>query len=133
MPLRLIECVLPWLVGSLSEEEARSFLYNMHMAGSTSVNFFCYTLYNYCIVSFVDINLSIINFLTCAYLPMQPQHQTLRWLPFFLVGHVKVVQVMFVCPQLQLGVALPNCLQEAKKGLLNHVLVPHPRLSKVLM
>lgn len=32
MPLRLIECVLPWLVGSLSEEEARSFLYNMHMA-----------------------------------------------------------------------------------------------------
>ncbi|CAL5419202.1 unnamed protein product [Camellia sinensis] len=33
MPLRLIECVLPWLVGSLSEEEARSFLHNMQMAG----------------------------------------------------------------------------------------------------
>ncbi|KAK4484224.1 hypothetical protein RD792_011447 [Penstemon davidsonii] len=32
MPLRLIECVLPWLVGSLSENEARCFLYNMHMA-----------------------------------------------------------------------------------------------------
>ncbi|KAI3453049.1 hypothetical protein Pfo_009712 [Paulownia fortunei] len=32
MPLRLIECVLPWLVGSLSEEEVRCFLYNMHMA-----------------------------------------------------------------------------------------------------
>ncbi|KAL6969877.1 hypothetical protein U1Q18_029591 [Sarracenia purpurea var. burkii] len=32
MPLRLIECVLPWLVGSLREEEARSFLHNMHMA-----------------------------------------------------------------------------------------------------
>ncbi|TXG69792.1 hypothetical protein EZV62_004727 [Acer yangbiense] len=33
MPLKLIECVLPWLVASLSEEEARSFLQNMHMAG----------------------------------------------------------------------------------------------------
>ncbi|GAB2280041.1 hypothetical protein Dimus_014679 [Dionaea muscipula] len=32
MPLRLIECVLPWLVGSLSEEEARSFLQNMYLA-----------------------------------------------------------------------------------------------------
>lgn len=36
MPLRLIECVLPWLVGSLTEEEARSFLYNMHMAAPAS-------------------------------------------------------------------------------------------------
>ncbi|KAK6122291.1 hypothetical protein DH2020_043911 [Rehmannia glutinosa] len=36
MPLRLIECVLPWLVGSLSEEEARCFLYNMHMAAPAS-------------------------------------------------------------------------------------------------
>ena len=33
MPLRLIERVLPWLVGSLSEEEAKHFLKNMHMAG----------------------------------------------------------------------------------------------------
>ncbi|GAB4828861.1 hypothetical protein Ancab_018521 [Ancistrocladus abbreviatus] len=32
MPLRLIECVLPWLVGSMTEEEARSFLVNMHLA-----------------------------------------------------------------------------------------------------
>lgn len=36
MPLRLIECVLPWLVGSLTEEEARSFLHNMHMAAPAS-------------------------------------------------------------------------------------------------
>ncbi|CAL5350178.1 unnamed protein product [Camellia sinensis] len=36
MPLRLIECVLPWLVGSLSEEEARSFLHNMQMAAPAS-------------------------------------------------------------------------------------------------
>ncbi|PIN00651.1 Zn-finger protein [Handroanthus impetiginosus] len=36
MPLRLIECVLPWLVGSLSEEEARRFLYNMHRAAPAS-------------------------------------------------------------------------------------------------
>ncbi|XP_074383346.1 zinc finger protein BRUTUS-like isoform X3 [Apium graveolens] len=36
MPLRLLESVLPWLVGSLSEEEARSFLYNMHMAAPVS-------------------------------------------------------------------------------------------------
>ncbi|XP_031121997.1 zinc finger protein BRUTUS-like [Ipomoea triloba] len=36
MPLRLIECVLPWLVGSLNEENARSFLHNMHMAAPAS-------------------------------------------------------------------------------------------------
>lgn len=40
MPLRLLESVLPWLVGSLSEEEARSFLYNMHMAGLISFSLF---------------------------------------------------------------------------------------------
>ncbi|XP_058091485.1 zinc finger protein BRUTUS-like isoform X8 [Magnolia sinica] len=33
MPLKLVERVLPWLVGSLSEEEARSFLQNMNLAG----------------------------------------------------------------------------------------------------
>ncbi|XP_021749708.1 zinc finger protein BRUTUS-like [Chenopodium quinoa] len=32
MPLKLIERVLPWLVRSLSEEEAKCFLKNMHMA-----------------------------------------------------------------------------------------------------
>lgn len=37
MPLKLIECVLPWLVGSLSEEEARSFLQNIYMAGSVLI------------------------------------------------------------------------------------------------
>lgn len=36
MPLKLIECVLPWLVGSLTEEEARSFLQNMHLAAPGS-------------------------------------------------------------------------------------------------
>ncbi|KAB2035530.1 hypothetical protein ES319_D04G158500v1 [Gossypium barbadense] len=36
MPLKLIECVLPWLVGSLSEEEARSFLQNMNLAAPPS-------------------------------------------------------------------------------------------------
>lgn len=36
MPLRLIECVLPWLVGSLTEEESKSFLHNMHMAAPPS-------------------------------------------------------------------------------------------------
>ncbi|XVE75215.1 hypothetical protein DITRI_Ditri12bG0077700 [Diplodiscus trichospermus] len=36
MPLKLIECVLPWLVGSLSEEEARSFLQNMYLAAPQS-------------------------------------------------------------------------------------------------
>lgn len=37
MPLKLIECVLPWLVGSLSEEAARSFLQNMYMEGSVLI------------------------------------------------------------------------------------------------
>ncbi|KAJ8641678.1 hypothetical protein MRB53_018372 [Persea americana] len=32
MPLKLVERVLPWLVGSISEEDARSFLQNMHLA-----------------------------------------------------------------------------------------------------
>ncbi|XP_073295080.1 zinc finger protein BRUTUS-like [Primulina huaijiensis] len=36
MPLRLIECVLPWLIRSLSEEEARCFLYNVHIAAPAS-------------------------------------------------------------------------------------------------
>ncbi|GLT34426.1 hypothetical protein SLA2020_089400 [Shorea laevis] len=36
MPLKLIECVLPWLVGTLSEEEARSFLQNMQLAAPLS-------------------------------------------------------------------------------------------------
>lgn len=63
MPLRLIECVLPWLVGSLSEEEARSFLYNMHMAGSTSVNLLFLMPFYLCIVdSFVEIYLFDIFF-----------------------------------------------------------------------
>lgn len=33
MPLKLIERVLPWLVGSLKEDEARDFLKNMQLAG----------------------------------------------------------------------------------------------------
>ncbi|KAF5177424.1 Zinc finger protein brutus [Thalictrum thalictroides] len=36
MPLKLVERVLPWLVGLLSEEEARSFLQNMHLAAPAS-------------------------------------------------------------------------------------------------
>ena len=39
MPLKLIERVLPWLVGSLTEDEARKFLENMQLAGSTSVSY----------------------------------------------------------------------------------------------
>ncbi|KAG2709385.1 hypothetical protein I3760_05G235900 [Carya illinoinensis] len=36
MPLKLIECVLPWLVGSVSDQEARSLLHNMYLAESDS-------------------------------------------------------------------------------------------------
>lgn len=36
MPLKLIECVLPWLVGTISEEQARSFLLNMQLAAPLS-------------------------------------------------------------------------------------------------
>ncbi|CAB4265061.1 unnamed protein product [Prunus armeniaca] len=36
MPLKLIECVLPWLVGSLSEEQASSFLQNIRIAAPAS-------------------------------------------------------------------------------------------------
>nr|DAD47569.1 TPA_asm: hypothetical protein HUJ06_017506 [Nelumbo nucifera] len=36
MPLKLVERVLPWLVRSLSDEEAKSFLRNMHLAAPKS-------------------------------------------------------------------------------------------------
>ncbi|KAJ6803287.1 uncharacterized protein M6B38_107735 [Iris pallida] len=36
MPLRLLERVLPWFVSKLSDEEARSFLKNMHMSAPSS-------------------------------------------------------------------------------------------------
>ncbi|KAK9705201.1 hypothetical protein RND81_07G040400 [Saponaria officinalis] len=36
MPLKLIERVLPWLVGSLSEDEAKCFLKNMHLSAPAS-------------------------------------------------------------------------------------------------
>ncbi|XP_077244625.1 zinc finger protein-like protein [Tasmannia lanceolata] len=36
MPLKLVERVLPWLVGSLSEEDARSFLHNIRLAAPPS-------------------------------------------------------------------------------------------------
>ncbi|XP_059638509.1 zinc finger protein BRUTUS-like isoform X2 [Cornus florida] len=38
MPLKLIERVLPWLVGSLTEDEARNFLNNMHLAAPAADN-----------------------------------------------------------------------------------------------
>jgi len=34
MPLKLIERVLPWLIRSLTEDEAQMFLKNMQLAGS---------------------------------------------------------------------------------------------------
>jgi len=37
MPLKLIERVLPWFVGSLTEEEAEIFLKNIQSAGSISI------------------------------------------------------------------------------------------------
>ncbi|KAG6707158.1 hypothetical protein I3842_06G018200 [Carya illinoinensis] len=36
MPLKLIECVLPWLVGSVGDEAARSLLHNMYIAAPAS-------------------------------------------------------------------------------------------------
>ncbi|XP_054795551.1 LOW QUALITY PROTEIN: zinc finger protein BRUTUS-like [Prosopis cineraria] len=36
MPLKLIESVIPWLVGFLSEDEAKLFLLNMYMAAPTT-------------------------------------------------------------------------------------------------
>ncbi|CAI0553173.1 unnamed protein product [Linum tenue] len=36
MPLKLIECVLPWLVASLTEQEARLFLQNIYLAAPAS-------------------------------------------------------------------------------------------------
>ncbi|VFQ75783.1 unnamed protein product [Cuscuta campestris] len=34
MPLKLTERVLPWLVGSLNEDEAQNLLHNMQLAGA---------------------------------------------------------------------------------------------------
>lgn len=37
MPLKLIERVLPWLMGSLTEDESKNFLKNLQLAGVISV------------------------------------------------------------------------------------------------
>jgi len=37
MPLKLIERVLPWLVGSFTEDEAKLFQRNMQLAGPMSL------------------------------------------------------------------------------------------------
>ena len=37
MPLKLIERVLPWLIRSLTEDEAHMFLKNMQSTGSMSI------------------------------------------------------------------------------------------------
>lgn len=37
MPLKLIESALPWLVNSMTANEARNFVENMQLAGSVSV------------------------------------------------------------------------------------------------
>jgi len=83
MPLRLLERVLPWLVAKLSDEEAQSFLKNMHMAG---LNFIlcCVTSYT-CICQFSESNI----------LSFQHHHLTLHWLPFCLVGHARVAVEIF--------------------------------------
>lgn len=49
MPLKLLERVLPWLVGSLSEEEAKSFLQNMHLAGWLSIRLVVFICINKCV------------------------------------------------------------------------------------
>jgi zinc finger-like protein len=43
MPLKLIERVLPWFVGSLAEVEAEIFLKNIQLAGSIS-SLICFSL-----------------------------------------------------------------------------------------
>ncbi|RWW63600.1 hypothetical protein BHE74_00029207 [Ensete ventricosum] len=52
MPLKLLECVLPWFVANLSDEEARSFLRNMHLAGWLSscifILYFCCNFLLFC-------------------------------------------------------------------------------------
>lgn len=60
MPLKLIEPVLPWLVASLKEDEAQSFLLNMHMAGNfdtpyplPGINNF--PVYSFLILQFVSV------------------------------------------------------------------------------
>ena len=96
MPLKLIECVLPWLVASLSEEEARSFLQNMHMAGLvlTLPLILCY----YLLELFSMLHSFQFGFISNfqSYV-MQLQHQIPHWLHFFLVGHAKVILGMCVC------------------------------------
>lgn len=101
MPLKLIELVLPWLVGSLGEGEAKSFLQNMHVAGWISIlkiNLsICYNIHVICVF--------LLQISNCTKL-MQLQLLILRWLLFFPVGHVKVVRRIFVYLQVPLVVVL---------------------------
>lgn len=76
MPLKLIERVLPWLVGSLTEDEVRRFLENMHLAGSTSIYYFSVVAYskiieefNKCTASFFSSDSSSLIQLQCQIQP----------------------------------------------------------------
>lgn len=63
MPLKLVERVLPWLVGSLSEAEARSFLQNMHLAGCLSIH-----LHVVICKKFSPVNIGKAYFVRCIHL-----------------------------------------------------------------
>lgn len=98
MPLKLIERVLPWLVGSLGEEEAKCFLKNMYMAGDIIIlDILLFKIYHY-IVFFIFIFLAIaVCIMLSSHLLnliclMQLQLQMLHLLHFFLVGRAKVVK-----------------------------------------
>lgn len=75
MPLKLIERVLPWLVGSLTEDEATDFLRNMHLAGYARIP--CSSLpgdnqYGTDVVIFTIL-------LTCGKSSIQLRQQILLW------------------------------------------------------
>jgi len=59
MPLKLIERVLPWLIGSLNEEEAKMFLRNMQFAGSYVYFLFPFLLKKQCFQVFFFVNLCL--------------------------------------------------------------------------
>ena len=76
MPLRLIERVLPWLVGSLADDEAKNFLKNMHLAGYIFHSLHCFSYVDRLYTSTTP-TLLYVACLTYVFSVIQLQHQIL--------------------------------------------------------
>lgn len=74
MPLKLIERVLPWLMGSLTEDETKDFLKNIQLAGVLSILYMAFWK-----ISAIQYNALCILFLTMYSSLIQLLPEILLW------------------------------------------------------